>query len=400
MFQHWLPATARFVGIATVSLGLGLVGCSQEPTAQSDDAAAETAAEAVSVELPQVVATTSVICDLTEQIAQDTIALTCLMDAGQDPHTYQAKPSDRQAIDGADLVLYDGYDFAPGLIGLVDASSNAAPKVAVYEAAVTDPLMGEGHDHDHDHGHDHAEGEAHDHDHAEEEGHDHDHAEGEAHDHAEGEAHNHAEGEDHDHDHAEGEAHDHGEGELVADPHIWHSATNNAAIAEVIATNLAKVNPDQAEVYEQNAATLTEQFAALDTWIQTQVDTIPSGNRNLVTTHDAFRYYADAYGIEVKGALSGLSTEEQPSAATLTGLVDQVKEAQVPAIFAESTTNPDLINTVASNAAVKVAEQPLFVAGPGGAGTAAETTQEMLVANTCTIVNALGGTCDEGDAPI
>jgi len=386
MFQHWLPTTVRFAGIATVSLGLGLVGCSQEPVAQSDDAAAETAAEEVAVELPQVVATTSVICDLTEQIAQDTIALTCLMDPGQDPHTYQAKPSDRQAIDEADLVLYDGYDFAPGLIGLVDASSNSAPKVAVYEAAVPEPLMGAGHDH----GHDHAEGEAHDHDHAEEEGHDH----------AEGEAHNHAEGEDHDHDHAEGEAHDHGEGELVADPHIWHSATNNAAITEVIATNLAKVNPDQAEVYDQNAAALTEQFTALDTWIQSQVDTIPASNRNLVTTHDAFRYYADAYGIAVKGALSGLSTEEQPSAATLTGLVDQVKAAQVPAIFAESTTNPDLINTVASNAAVKVAEQPLFVEGPGGAGTAAETTQEMLVANTCTIVNALGGTCDEGDAPI
>jgi manganese/iron transport system substrate-binding protein len=145
-----------------------------------------------------------VICDLTKQIAQDTIALTCLMDPGQDPHTYQAKPSDRQAIDEADLVLYDGYDFAPGLIGLVDASSNSAPKVAVYEAAVPDPLMGAGHDHDHGH----------------------DYAEEEGHDHAEGEA----------YDHAEGEAHAHDEGELVADPHIWHSATNNAAIAEVIAT--------------------------------------------------------------------------------------------------------------------------------------------------------------------
>jgi manganese/iron transport system substrate-binding protein len=133
MFQHWLPTTVHFAGIATVLLGLGLVGCSQEPVAQNDDAASETAAEEVSVELPQVVATTSVICDLTEQIAQDTIALTCLMDPGQDPHTYQAKPSDRQAIDEADLVLYDGYDFAPGLIGLVDASSNSAPKVAVYE---------------------------------------------------------------------------------------------------------------------------------------------------------------------------------------------------------------------------------------------------------------------------
>jgi len=286
------------------------------------------------------------------------------MDPGQDPHTYQAKPSDRQAIDEADLVLYDGYDFAPGLLGLVNASSNAAPKVAVYEAAVPEPLLGAEHDHDH--------------------------AEGEAHDHAEGEA----------HDHAEGEAHDHSEEELVADPHIWHSAVNNAAIAAVIATSLAKVNPDQAEIYTQTATTLTDQFTALDTWIQAQVNTIPTGDRKLVTTHDAFRYYADVYGIEVKGALGGLSTEAQPSAATLTDLVDQVKAAQVPAIFAESTTNPDLINTVANNAAVKVAEHPLFVAGPGGPDSPAETTQAMLVVNTCTIVNALGGTCDEGSAPM
>lgn len=375
MFQHWLFSTARFAGVTAVALGFGLVGCSQEQTAQSDVDSSATAVEEASFELSQVVATTSVICDLTEQIAQDTIELTCLMDAGQDPHTYQAKPSDRQAIDEADLVLYDGYGFAPALIGLVDASTNSAPKVAVLEAAVPDPLMGEAHDHDHDHGHDHAEGEAHDH----------------------------ADGEDHAHeeDHAEGEGH-HQEEEkgLVADPHIWHSADNNGAIAEVIATELAKVNPDQADVYAQNAAALTEQFAELDTWIQTQIETIPAGNRKLVTTHDAFGYYADAYDIEVAGALSGLSTEEQPSARTLTSLVDQVKAAQVPAIFAENTTNPDLINTVASNASVKVAEQPLFVAGPGGPGTAAETTQAMLASNTCTIVNALGGTCDEEGAPI
>ncbi len=368
MFQNWFPTAARFAGMVTVAMGLGLVGCSQEPAAESDPAAAAKPAEEAAIDLPQVVATTSVICDLTAQIAQATIDLTCLMDPGQDPHTYHAQPSDRQAIDEADLVLYDGYDFAPGLIGLVTASRNAAPKIAVYELAVPEPLMGAGHDHDH------GEGEAHDHDAAE--------------------------GDGHDHDPEEEAAHDPDEGKLLADPHIWHSAANNAAIAEVIAAQLAKVNLDEADRYAQNAAALTEQFADLDRWIQAQVDTIPAGDRKLVTTHDAFRYYADAYGLEVKGALSGLSTAEQPSAGTLTDLVDQVKAAQVPAIFAESTTNPALINTVASNANVKVAANPLFVAGPGGEGTAAETTQAMLMVNTCTIVNALGGTCDVGSAPI
>ena len=384
MMHQWVPNSARVLGVAAVSLTVGLIGCGQSETVETSEAPVEATAT-----LPQVVATTSVLCDLTQQVAADTIALTCLMEPGQDPHTYQARPSDRQAIDDADLVLYDGYNFAPSVSGLVEASSNTAPKVAVFEAAVPDPLMGKGHDHDHAEGeaHDHAEGEAHDHDH--------DHAEGEAHDH------DHAEGEAHDHDHAEGEAHDHGEtADLVPDPHIWHSASNNAAMVEVIATNLAQVNPDQADFYQDNAAQLSAQFTELDSWIQTQVETVPVNNRRLVTTHDSFRYFANAYDFEVKGALSGLSTEEKPSAAALTALVDQVKGATVPAIFAETTTNPDLINTVANDAGVQVAEQPLFVEGPGGPGTAAETTQAMLVANTCTIVNALGGTCDEGDAPI
>jgi manganese/iron transport system substrate-binding protein len=379
MMHQRVPTSVRFRGVVAVSLTVGLLGCGQGETVETSDVAIADAPIEEIADLPLVVATTSILCDLTQQVAADTITLTCLMEPGQDPHTYQALPSDRQAIDEADLVLYDGYNAAPSISGMVEASSNTAPKVAVFEAAVTAPLMGKGHNHDHDH----AEGEAHD------------HAEGEAHDH------DHAEGENHDHDHAEGEASDHGEAaELVPDPHIWHSASNNAAMVEVIATNLALVNPDQTDFYQDNAAQLSAQFAELDGWIQTQVETVPVNNRRLVTTHDSFRYFADAYDFEVKGALSGLSTAEKPSAAALTALVDQVKGATVPAIFAETTTNPDLINTVANDAGVKVAEQPLFVEGPGGPGTAAETTQAMLVANTCTIVNALGGTCDEETAPI
>ncbi|NEZ66805.1 zinc ABC transporter substrate-binding protein, partial [Leptolyngbyaceae cyanobacterium CCMR0082] len=93
--------------IASVSMLVGLVGCAQ-PAAQNDTAASGDNTT-TAVNLPQVVATTSVLCDLTQQIAQDTVALTCLMEPGQDPHTYAAAPSDRKAIDEADLVLYDGY---------------------------------------------------------------------------------------------------------------------------------------------------------------------------------------------------------------------------------------------------------------------------------------------------
>lgn len=126
---------------------------------------------------------------------------------------------------------------------------------------------------------------------------------------------------------------------------------------------------------------------------------MPPENRRLVTPHDAFRYYAAAYDFSVAGALSGLSTEESISAQRLTELVDLVKETGVSAIFAETTTNAKNIEAVARDANVNVAPQALLVEGPSGSGTAAETYQEMLIVNTCTIVDALGGTCALNEAP-
>ncbi|MGB6015044.1 MAG: metal ABC transporter substrate-binding protein [Nodosilinea sp.] len=314
-----------------------------------------------------VVATTSVICDLTQQIAETTVALTCLLDPGTDPHTYQVKPSDRQAIEQADLILYDGYGASPNLISMVENSTGEARRLAVYEQAVPTPLMGADHDHDHDHGAEaiHVDGTAHD--------------------------------DDDDKNHAHSATAD---ADLVPDPHIWHSATHNAAMVAVIAETLAEINPDQATLYTENADRIAAQFAEIDGWIQTQVATVPADQRQLVTTHDSFGYFAEAYGFEVKGALSGLSTDEKPTPGALTALVDQVKATQVPAIFAENTTNPQLIEAVAKDAGVTVAEQPLFVEGPGGPSSAAETVQAMLVANTCAVVEALGGSCDRASAPL
>ncbi|MBD1916564.1 MULTISPECIES: metal ABC transporter substrate-binding protein [Cyanophyceae] len=343
---------------AAIALAVGLVGCSGNggPVAES-----EAEAPVAQADSPVVVATTSVLCDLTQQIAETTVALTCLLDPGTDPHTYQVKPSDRQALEQADLILYDGYGSAPTLIEMVEESATEATRVAVYEQAVPTPLMGEAHDHDHSDEAVHAEGDEH----------------------------------NLDHDHSAT-----ADADSVPDPHIWHSATHNAAMISVIADRLAETNPVHADLYAENASRLGTQFEGIDRWIQTQVATVPADQRQLVTTHNSFGYFANAYGFEVKGALSGLSTDEKPTPGTLTALVEQVKAAQVPAIFAETTTNPQLIETVAKDAGVTVAEQPLFVEGPGGPGSAAETMQDVLVVNTCVVVEALGGSCDRANAPL
>ena len=287
--------------------------------------------------LPLVVATNSVSCALARQIAGDTIALKCLIEAGTDPHLYQPKPEDRKAIDSAKLILYGGYSFEPSLIKLIQASSNTAPKIAVNEVAVPNPLLFD---------------EAHDHDKAEK---------------------------------SDKKA------AKEADPHVWNNAANGSKIAQAISNSLSTLRPDQASTYTKNTAKLVGELEQIDVWIKAQIATIPQDSRKLVTTHDALGYYAKAYEIPVEGALNGISTEEQPTPTRVKELVQVIKTSKVPTIFAEVSINPKLIAAVAKEANVKVAERELYADGLGAKGSEAETYVGMLIANTRTIVEGLGG---------
>lgn len=274
---------------------------------------------------PVVVASNSVLCDVTKQIAQDTVDLKCLVDAGSDPHLYQAKPEDRKAIDQARLILYGGYNFEPEIIKLVKATSNSAPKVAVDEVAVPTPQQFVD------------------------------------------------------------------DGETVNDPHVWHNARNGVQIAKVVGENLIKLQPSQSQRYLANTQKLTNELTQLDTWIKAQTATIPASQRKLVTTHNAFGYYSKAYGVPVVGALQSISTEEKPTPKRIAELVRAIRQSGVTTIFAELTVNPKLIEAVAREAKVKIAEQELFADGLGEPGSAGDTYQKMLISNTKTIVEGLGG---------
>lgn len=338
---------ARVKLLTAIALTVGVIGCNspQETNTQtsptSDNAALTTGNNSAQTNenKPLVVATSSVICDMTQQIAADTVNLKCLVGPGDDPHIYQPKPEDRKAIDSANLILYAGYDFDPSLIKLVKATSNKAPKVAVHEQAVTQPILGETHDHGHDHK----------------------------------------------------EEKDHKDDEKAPDPHVWHDAQNGIKMVEVIHNSLEKVSPSHASLYKTNAGKITGELAKIDSWIKSQVATIPANQRKLVTTHDALGYYVKAYGLAFEGALEGISTDEQPTAARVGELVKEIKKEGVPTIFAEKTINPRLIETVAKESKVKVADQPLYADGLGAKGSPAETYQGMLKTNTKNIVEGLGG---------
>ena len=321
--------TYPFLCSAVVAMTLGMVGCT------SSNQTTETTATSGK---PKVVASSSILCDLTQQIAQDTVELNCLMEREQDPHTYNTTPSDRKAMETAALVLYCGYKSVPAIESLVKATDTAAPKIAVYEEAVPKPILAE-------------------------------------------------------HHHHEGEGKEVHTEELEADPHVWHNVQNGIAIVEVIEDKLAQVNPEQAQLYAKNGEQLKGKLKELDAWVKQQVATIPAGKRILVTTHEAFNYYIQAYGFENSEALQGLSTEEQPTAAQVKELVKKVEATKVPTIFAEVTANDQVIGTVAREAKVKVSEKELLAGSLGAESSDAGTYIGMIATNTCTIVKGLGGQC-------
>ncbi len=181
------------------------------------------------------------------------------------------------------------------------------------------------------------------------------------------------------------------EGRREPDPHIWGDAENVVKMVNAIRDQLIELSPEDRAEFTENAARLTNELQQLDAWITQQIQTIPANQRQLITTHDAFQYYAQAYGLDIAGTLIGISTEEQPSAQTVKSLSNSVKEAGVPAIFAETTINPALIKTVAQESGVKLAPQELYSDSIGASGSEGGTYVEMMVANTRTIVEALEG---------
>lgn len=292
-------------------LSFTLLSCSGSTTSKSSNK-------------PLVVATSTIIADLTQEVGGDEIELKGILKPGTDPHVYEPVPADSRYLEEANLILYNGYNLEPGIIKMMNSVGGKATKVAVGE--VVKPLEL-----------------------------------------------------------------DKGKGEIVPDPHVWGDVENAIAMTNSIRDELTKLSPEDKEKFTQNATKLTSELKKLDTWVTQQIQTIPTEKRKLVTTHDAFQYYGNAYNIPIAGTLIGISTEEQPSAQTVQKLVDSIKKTGVSAIFAETTINPALITTVAQEARIKLAPRQLFSDSIGAKGSKGDTYIKMIEANTQTIVEALGG---------
>jgi zinc/manganese transport system substrate-binding protein len=179
-----------------------------------------------------------------------------------------------------------------------------------------------------------------------------------------------------------------GEGQsALPDPHWWLDPIRAARAVRLIAEALALISNGDWSVRAENAAATLE---ALDGELRTALDAIPAGRRKLITTHDAFGYFAERYEFEVIGVLiSGGATQAQPDPQALAELAAVIRAEGVPAIFGETTLPTNVAEALAAEVGSQVEVVVLYTGSLGEAGSGAATYEGMLRTDVRRVAEAL-----------
>lgn len=137
------------------------------------------------------------------------------------------------------------------------------------------------------------------------------------------------------------------------DPHAWQSVANAKIYAGNIHDALSAVDPAGKDDYDANATIYLGKLDTLDTEIRASIERIPVQRRKIVTTHNAFGYFSDAYGIEFI-APEGLSTDAEPSARSMAKLIEQIRREKIPAVFIENVADPRLMRRIVEETGAKI----------------------------------------------
>lgn len=319
-----------------------------------------------------VVATFSILADMVERVGGDRLAITSLVGRNGDAHVYQPTPDAARAVSEAELLFVNGLSFEGWLDRLIDASDFQGVRVVATEAI--EPILAgqgrlperEGAEEDH-HGHDE---DHHDHD----EDHHHDEAHHDDEDHDENEAH-HDEGGHHHHDHG------------AYDPHAWLSLANAKLYVETIANALSAADPEHAEQYVANQAAYAAEIDTLDSEVREILGAIPEEKRVVVTSHNAFQYFARDYGLTFL-APQGLSTEAEAAAKDVAHLIEQMRERGVQAVFLENISDPRLLEQIARETGATIGGT-LYPGALSEISGPAPTYLDLMRHNARTIATAL-----------
>jgi manganese/zinc/iron transport system substrate-binding protein len=176
------------------------------------------------------------------------------------------------------------------------------------------------------------------------------------------------------------------------DPHIWFDLELWATVVATIRDALIALDPDGADIYRANAAAFLAQIQELDEYVKTRALEVDESVRVLVTAHDAFNYFANRYGMQVRG-LQGISTESEASTADVQELAHFISERGIPAVFIESSVPDQGVQAVIEAAAARghtvMIGGEIFSDAMGQSGTEEGTYLGMVRHNIDTIVEAL-----------
>ena len=173
----------------------------------------------------------------------------------------------------------------------------------------------------------------------------------------------------------------------AVNPHLWMNVAYGSLYAGRIAAELTKVDPQGAAMYRDGLAAYQARLADLDAYARTQLGAIPEANRTVVSFHDAFPYFAAAYGLTVDGTIVDAPGQD-PSAGAIAALVQAIREHGVKAIFAEAQFNPDLAQTIANETGATIVSS-LYTDTVGDPPQ--DTYESMMRWNVDQVVAALKG---------
>lgn len=241
----------------------------------------------------KVVASFSILADIADNIGGDRVTVESLVGPGEDAHAFNPSPSHVADLVQSDVVIVNGLGFEGWLERLIKSSQNLSKFIVASDGI--SPLNADNDMQVHSHGHDPG----------------------------------------------------------ALDPHAWQNIANVRIYAKNIASALSAIDPAHKPFYDTNLARYDTELQNLDAMIRKSIAAIPQDRRKLVTTHDAFGYFEQAYGIEMIAPL-GVATDAQPSAKDLGRIIRQIRDEAIPAIFLEASIDPRLAQRLASESGAKI----------------------------------------------
>ncbi len=237
----------------------------------------------------KVVASFSILGDMVREIGGDRVEVAALVGPNADVHVYEPVPRDAKAVAQADMLVVNGLGLEGWIARLIDSASFRGTPVRA-STGVAPRRMTE---------------------------------------------------------------HEGGTEREGVDPHAWQSLANGKIYAANIRDGLIAADPAGRALYEANAARFIAAMDALDAEVKAQTGRLPPERRRVITSHAAFGYFGDAYGLEFI-APEGVSTDSEPSARDVARIVRQIRENHIPAVFMENITDHRLLDQIARETGARI----------------------------------------------